>query len=39
MGMSGADARAQALYILNNMSRWRGPQAKLVRDSLRTISK
>jgi hypothetical protein len=39
MGMSGADARVQALYILNNMSRWRGPQAKLVRESLRVISK
>jgi hypothetical protein len=39
MHMTGADARVQALYILNNMSRWRGPTAKLVRESLRAIAK
>lgn len=37
--MTGPDARIQALYILNNMSRWRGPEAKLVRESLRAIAK
>jgi hypothetical protein len=39
MYMTGADARVQAIYILNNMSRWRGPDAKLVRESLRAIAK
>ena len=39
MRMTGADARVQALYILNNMSRWRGPTAKLVRESLKAIAK
>lgn len=38
MHMTGADARVQAIYILNNMSRWRGPTAKLVRESLRAIA-
>ena len=38
MHMTGSDARMQALYILNNMSRWRGPSAKLVRESLRAIA-
>lgn len=39
LGMAGADARVQALYILNNMSRWRGDTAKQVRESLKAISK
>lgn len=39
LGMNGADARVQALYILNNMSRWRGDTAKQVRESLKSISK
>ena len=39
MHMTGADARVQALYILNNMTRWRGPTAKLVRESLKAIAK
>jgi hypothetical protein len=39
MHMTGDDARVQAIYILNNMSRWRGPTAKLVRESLRAIAK
>lgn len=39
MGMVGADAKVQALYILNNMSRWRGDTAKQVRESLKNISK
>ena len=39
MHMTGTDARVQALYILNNMSRWRGPTAKLVRESLKAIAK
>ena len=39
IGMTGHDAKFQALYILNNMSRWRGDLAKEVRDSLKAISK
>lgn len=39
LGMTGADARVQSLYILNNMSRWRGDTAKQVRESLKAISK
>ena len=35
----GHEARVQALYILNNMTRWRGPMAKQVRDSLKSIAK
>jgi hypothetical protein len=39
IGMDGPDAKVQALYILNNMSRWRGDTAKQVRESLKKISK
>lgn len=39
IGMAGHDAKFQALYILNNMSRWRGDLAKQVRESLKHISK
>jgi len=39
MGMRGHDAKVQALYILNNMGRWRGDIAKQVRESLKAISK
>jgi len=39
LGMKGPDAKAQAVYILNNMSRWRGDVAKQVRESLKAISK
>ncbi len=28
MGMEGDELRVQILYILNNISRWRHPQAK-----------
>ena len=28
IGMTGHDARFQALYILSNMSRWRGDTAR-----------
>ena len=31
------EAKIQALYILNNMTRWRGEQAKQVRISLKKI--
>jgi len=39
MGMRGNYARVQALYILGNMTRWRGDIAKQVRESLKAISK
>lgn len=35
----GQEARVQALYILGNISRWRGPMAKQVRESLKNIAK
>lgn len=34
-GMTGEAARVQSLYILNNLSSWRGPEAKAVRAALR----
>ena len=37
--MIGDEARVQALYILNNMSRWRGDDAKRVREALKIIGK
>lgn len=33
--MSGYDLKIQCLYILGNMSRWRGDTAKSVRDTLK----
>jgi len=38
LACEGYEAKVQALYILNNMSRWRGPMAKAVRASLKTIA-
>lgn len=35
----GPEARVQALYILGNITRWRGPMAKQVRASLKHIAK
>ena len=31
--------RVQALYILNNMTYWRGENAKIVRENLKRIGK
>lgn len=39
-GMSMTDPvsqKVQALYILNNMQRWRGDEAKKVRESLKLV--
>jgi hypothetical protein len=33
------EQRVQALYILNNMTHWRGDIAKRVREALKTASK
>ena len=35
----GPEAKVQALYILGNITRWRGPMAKQVRESLKHIAK
>lgn len=35
IGMTGEMQRVQALYILSNLSHWRGPEAKNVRARLR----
>lgn len=37
--MENADLRIQCLYILNNISRWRHPQAREVRLILKAYSK
>jgi len=39
LACEGYEAKVQALYILNNMTHWRGPMAKAVRASLKTIAK
>lgn len=33
------EQKVQALYILNNMTHWRGDIAKRVRDALKTVAK
>lgn len=33
--MRGHEAKVQALYILNNISHWRGPASKEIRASLK----
>lgn len=37
--LSGEALRVQCLYILNNITHWRGPGAKDCRDILKTFSK
>lgn len=40
IGMTDPDeVRVQSLYILNNMSHWRGDEAKMVRTQLKEFSK
>lgn len=34
-----AEAHTQALYVLGNMTRWRGPMASRVRNDLKRIAK
>jgi CRISPR/Cas system-associated protein Cas10 (large subunit of type III CRISPR-Cas system) len=34
----GEELKVQCLYVLNNMSRWRGPVAKEVRETLKAYS-
>ena len=37
--MSGHELKVQCLYVLNNMSRWRGDVAKEVRQTLKDYTK
>ena len=39
LSCEGEEARVQALYILNGITHWRGPMAKQVRASLKSIAK
>lgn len=39
MGMSGRDLRVQCMYILNNITHWRHPDAKEVRRVLKEYVK
>lgn len=39
MSMSGHELEVQCLYILNNITGWRNPEAKAVRDTLKSFSK
>ena len=39
LSCEGPEAKVQALYILGNITRWRGPMAKQVRESLKSIAK
>ena len=37
--LTGHELKVQCLYILNNITRWRNPKAKLVRQILKEFSK
>jgi len=39
IGMDGEELRVQCLYILNNITHWRHPKAKEVRQVLKDYSK
>ena len=39
MGMSGEELRVQCLYILGNITHWRHPEAKGVKDTLKAFGK
>ena len=39
VGMTGEHRRVQALYILNNLTHWRGENSKEVRATLKEYSK
>jgi hypothetical protein len=39
LALSGHKLKAQCLYILNNITHWRNPKAKLVRQILKEFSK
>ena len=37
--LHGKELVYQVLYVINNMSRWRGDEAKAVRNTLKTFAK
>ena len=39
LGQSGHELAVQCLYILNNISRWKNPEARRVREVLKAFSK
>ncbi len=39
LGQSGHELAVQCLYILNNISRWKNPEARKVREVLKAFSK
>ena len=39
LGLSGDNLRVQCLYVLGNMTRWRGEEAKKVRNTLKEFTK
>jgi len=39
LGQSGRDLAVQCLYILGNISRWKNPETKRVREVLKAFSK
>ena len=39
LGMSGYELYVQVLYVLNNMTHWRGPEATEVRKTLKQFVK
>lgn len=39
LGMVGEELRVQCLYVLSNITHWRGPKAKDVRATLKEASK
>lgn len=39
LSQSGHELSVQCLYILNNISRWKNPEAKRVREVLKAFSK
>lgn len=39
LGMQGGDLKVQCLYILSNITGWRHPEAKAVRQTLKSFTK
>jgi hypothetical protein len=39
LGQSGHELAIQCLYILNNISHWKNPEAKRIREVLKAFSK
>ena len=39
LSMSGHELKVQCLYVLNNITHWRGPEAKSVKETLKRFTK